>query len=143
MKIYVAGSSRELERAEAAMVAIKGSDLELSHNWVQQIRDVGQANPVEREAQRKAWVIDSLEKVRLSAVLWLLLPRSPTIGAWVELGAAAAFDLGQAGPRRLIVTSGEADDRYRSIFTALATRHFDTDGEAASHLKIYAARFGI
>lgn len=140
MKVYVAGASGEMERAAEAMATlVKIPGVELAHNWVQQILDVGAANPRDAaEAQRRAWSMDVMERVRGAAVLWLLLPTVPTIGAWCELSAAVAFDMAQSGPQKLVVTSGQEDVRLSTIFTALAREHFDTDAEALTRIRMFA-----
>ncbi len=139
MKIYVAASSREMDRASVAFELVKACpDLELAHDWIAQIKAVGAANPPAANYLRRQWALKDLEAVKAAPIFWFLLPTTETVGAWCELTAAAVFDMSQRGPKRLIVTSG--NDSMRSIFSALAHRHYQTDSEAFSALKIYAAR---
>jgi len=139
VKVYVAGSSKELARASSIMTQIRMCpELELTMDWVAQIREVGVANPADApEGLRRSWAMNAIQAVQDAPVLWLLLPTTETVGAWCELSAAVVFGMTQP-LRRRIMTSGPPEARARSIFTALADRHFDTDGEALADLRMYA-----
>ena len=140
MKVYVAASSREMDRARDIFRGVEASpELVIAADWISQIEDHdGIANPSNvPEALRHKWATDAIVAVMNSSVLWLLLPEEPTVGAWCEMTAAVAFDMTRT-TRRLIVTSGSDKARYQSIFTSLAHRHFGTDAEALSAIRMYA-----
>lgn len=93
MKIYVAGASSEIERAEAMIVRLKSEGIDVTCTWTENIRKVGLGNPVNAShEQRRKWSEQDLVEVAHAQVLWFLLPRPPnaTFGAWVELGFAFA-----------------------------------------------------
>lgn len=138
MKIYVAASSREMTRAIAAMEWIRSEPgMEVAHDWVTQIKEVGIANPSDvPEGLRRSWSMATLEALRDSRAIWLLLPEEPTAGAWFELGAMAAFNYTHGNKK--IFTSGTDSARYRSIFTSLAREHFREDALVIPRLRIFA-----
>ncbi len=126
MKVYIAGASKEIERAERWKQWLESKDIEVTSTWIDNIRKVGKANPVDATIEQyKQWAINQcLHEVEQAGVFWLLLPECDTVGAWIELGRA--FTLG-----RLIVMSG----RHRPIFTpALAQHHSMSDGSIAAYL---------
>ena len=41
MKVYVAGSSKEIERCEKAMAAVRGAGFELVFDWIENLRKTG------------------------------------------------------------------------------------------------------
>lgn len=120
LRVYVAGSSAELERARWAMSALDGYSIEVTHDWVSSVEEVGSANPAEAtDDERLAWADDDLSGVYQADVLWLLMPKQGSIGAYVELGLAIALGMP-------IVISG---DHERSIFTVFGER-FEQDADA-------------
>jgi hypothetical protein len=127
MKVYIAGASKEITRAERWMNRLREVGIEITSTWVDNIRKVGRANPQGATIEQyKQWAINQcLHEVEQAGVFWLLLPECETVGAYVELGRA--FTLG-----RLIVMSG----RHRPIFTpALAQYHSHYDAEIADFLR--------
>lgn len=126
MKVYIAGASKEIERAERWARRLTEADIQVTSTWMANIRKVGQANPADATIEQyKQWAINQcLGEVNHSDVLWLLLPEAETIGAYVELGFGFARD-------KLIVASG----KHRPIFTpALAKCHSLYDAEIAAYL---------
>ncbi len=122
MKIYVAASSKELERAKAAMAAVEALGHTISHDWVKCVEEEGEANPVSAtHTQRANWAEDDLAGVQEADVLWLLMPEDAGFGAGVEFGYALSK------PWKRIVVSGAFE---RSIFPALANACY-TDDDAA------------
>jgi hypothetical protein len=148
MKVYVAGASSEIERAEKWIATLREAGIEVTATWPEVIRKVGDANPMTASrAQRQVWSATDLSEVAHAEVFWFLLPEGrPTAGAYTEfgyavfLGAAAqearACDIPGA-PMFWIVASG----KETSIFTALAD-HFDTDEEAFRALTLRALLVG-
>jgi hypothetical protein len=127
MKVYIAGASKEITRAERWAKRLAEFGIEVTSTWIDNIRKVGKANPADATIEQyKQWAINQcLHEVEQAGVFWLLLPECDTVGAYVELGRA--FTLG-----RLIVMSG----RHRPIFTpALAQHHSHYDAEIADYLR--------
>lgn len=110
-RVYVAGSSRELARAAVMRELIERAGFVVTHDWVENIRREGASNPVAAtDAQRVEWARECIYAVAGADYLVLLYPVQPTVGAWVELGAALA-----AGKRVIVSTPPGAD--ARSLFT--------------------------
>jgi hypothetical protein len=112
MRVYIAASSREVERVREAqrMLAEWGHDLTL--DWLTPMlaliaEGIGDAD-LSREAQAEAASAD-LRAIDNADALWLLAPREATKGAWVELGYALRASVP-------VVVSGGCP----SIFCALA-----------------------
>jgi nucleoside 2-deoxyribosyltransferase len=121
MRIYVAGSSDQLERVEDAMIALERKGHTICHDWVTPVKQVGEANPPDASLYaRLRWARDDLAGVDSAQVLWVLMPSKEGFGAGVELGYAIAKGIP-------IVVSG---CHTRSIFTAFATECFDRDDQA-------------
>lgn len=123
MKVYVAGSSAEPERAVRWSTALREAGITVVLTWPETVAQVGSANPTGVGAeQRRAWAYQDLV-VELGEAdwLWFLVPppTAPTRGAWVELGYAFA-------ERRHIICSGAT---AQSVFCALGLER-TTDAEA-------------
>lgn len=128
MKVYVAGASSEMERAETWMRKLRGVGIIVTSTWPEVIRSVGKANPRDATiAECKEWVMKDLGEIDAADVLWLLLPDLSTIGAWIELGFAHARN-------KMIVTSG----LHRPIFTPGLSNAHNKDDE-----QIFATLSGI
>lgn len=126
MKLYIAGASKEITRAERWKVNLEAAGITITSTWIDNIRKVGQSNPANATTEQyKQWAINQcLHEVEQADVFWLLLPECETVGAWIELGRA--FTLG-----RHIVMSG----RHRPIFTpALAQQHSIYDAQVGDYL---------
>lgn len=140
LRVYVAGSSAELLRAEGCMAKLREAGIEVTSTWPEVIRKVGEANPMgaPREA-RAAWARTDLVEVSASNFLWFLLPPTPSFGAGVEFGYAVmlsqSFDMAEAlGLEEPPVYELLCSGTETSIFTALAHNHFDTDDKALGFL---------
>lgn len=131
VSVYLAGSGdpRESVRVAWAVKQIHECDgLTLAHDWAATIKQYGR-NPKDVSIeQRRAWAVGDLEAVRKAEVFWLLLPRTASVGAWVELGAAYGSD------RRIIVSG----DDPGSVFVGLADGHFERDLQALEWLVRYS-----
>jgi nucleoside 2-deoxyribosyltransferase len=121
VKVYVAGSSAELERAQRWIDALRAEGWTVTSDWPAVIASVGDANPRDASvADRRMWSHDDLRGVDNADVVWLLAPKVGTArGAYFELGYAMACG-------KHIISSG---DTLQSIFLA-HTREYATD-EAA------------
>lgn len=132
MKIYVAGSSRELDRARAAIAACRARGWQVTGDWPAEIDRAGRANRGLSLAERRGAAVSCLHGVRQADALWLLVPGEdvPSAGCWVELGVAL-----EAGPRIAIVASGDTE---RSVFCAGTIE--TTDDQAALEALARVAR---
>lgn len=126
MKIYVAGSSNELERARRWIRELRATGWTITGDWPEVIAAVGDANPRDAsEAERWRWSYDDLEAVNRADVVWLLAPAVGTgRGAYCEVGYALACG-------KHVISSG---DTRQSIFLA-QTKEYATDEAAFGALR--------
>lgn len=144
MKVYIAGASSEIARAEKWMALARAAKIEVVSTWPGVIRKVGAANPMTASRQDRArWAATDLAEVSNAEAFWFLLPEGkPTAGAYTELGysvalaamASQARAMNVEAPIFWIICSG----KETSIFTALAD-HFETDEEALQALTLRAS----
>jgi nucleoside 2-deoxyribosyltransferase len=119
-KVYVAASSKQMDRASQAMAQLRAAGHEVVHDWPAIIEARGVANPLDAtQDERWDWAIDDLQGVKRADVLWLLVPNEEGAGAFVELGYALALG-------KPVIASGVY---LRSIFTAMAAC-YDRDDQA-------------
>ena len=126
-RVYVAGSSLDMDRARRAVERLRAAGIEVTCTWLDVVSSVGAANLTDATAeQRRSWSVVDLAEVARADVLWFLVParHAPTRGAWVELGHAYASG-------KWIVCSGETTKQ--SIFTALGAE-FASDAEAVGFI---------
>jgi len=120
MNIYVAASSKQMDRAREAMAKLRAAGHTIAHDWVAEVEAVGSANPPDATLEERwDWAIDDFAGIDRADVLWLLVPAEGGAGAWVELGYALA-------KRKPVICSGCHE---RSIFTAMAVC-YDRDDQA-------------
>lgn len=129
LRVYVAGASSEVERAERAIAALRRAGCVVTHDWTREVRDhrakkIHDAEIGDHECREIA--VADLAAVRRSNVLLLLVPEQPSQGAWVELGCAS----GVADLR--IVACGP--NMCCSIFTRIADVMLETDDAAIALL---------
>lgn len=126
-RVYVAGASSELGRAERAMDMIRAMPGKtLAMDWTVDIREHGASVPVgwsPDQKRKQAWIC--LEAVRTANVVWLLVPGAPSQGCWAEWGAAYAW-------HKHLVASGVHEN---SLFSSLTRYCPDTDSEAAKIIR--------
>jgi hypothetical protein len=129
MRIYVAASSKELDRAKWAINELRALGHTVTHDWPAEVEKVGSANPTDATIDEAAsWSIEDLDGVDDAEVLWLLVPEADGFGAGVELGYAICLrDRTFDAPPIHIVCSGPY---LRSIFTSLADALYMTDMDA-------------
>lgn len=123
MKCYVASASAEVALCERYRDRLRALRVEV-HDWMGRVR----ANPHRHdraipEAERRRIAAQNANAVASADVFWLLVPETPTIGAWVELGIA----FGSARP--VIIVSGP----WRSIACDLADQ-FSSHEHAFDHV---------
>ena len=130
MLVYVAGASRELERAEAFIASLRLRGHEVTHDWTVDVRASRVAGVVDeqlsdQDAQRYAET--ELDAVVQAQLLVLLAPEQSTSGAWVEYGVAIAAGLPilVVGPRARC-----------SIFTRLASGLCATDADGLHAVEV-------
>jgi hypothetical protein len=126
MKIYLAASSAEIERARTWHARLTIAGINVVSTWISVIDKVGATNPTDATVeQRREWSALDLDEVRSADVLWFLVPPRavPTRGAWIEVGTAY-------NANKLLVFSGETS---QSIFCALGME-CATDDEAFARI---------
>ena len=124
LTVYVAASSKELERAEKAMKFIRSHDcLELASDWASTIRAVGAANKGVPGFTAYHAAQEAMERVERCDILWLLIPETPSFGAGYEMG----YFMRRPAWRPLIISGGPRD---ASIFQTVASAWYATDQEA-------------
>jgi hypothetical protein len=131
LRVYLAGASREVERAQYWSKAIRScSELALVSTWHQTAKSwAGTDHTYPLQDQRNIAAVD-LGEVSAADCLWLRVPHAPSIGAFVELGFSLAH-------RKRVIVSGPGCDS--SIFTALANFRSPDDSLAFAELLRLAA----
>jgi hypothetical protein len=132
LRIYVAGSSKEMDRARKAMDAVRAHGWTLTQDWVAIIEEKGAPNLVDDVIRKQCAEADA-DAVLKSNVFWLLAPHTRTSGAWFEMGVA--WMKRKQDGEILIIASGPGE---QSIFCALADCEFEHDGSALDWLEDYA-----
>lgn len=116
MGVYIAGSSKEIDRVERWRDALMKMRIVVTSTWTDNVRKVGEGNPRSASTvQRRTWAAQCCREVERARVLWVLVPQvdAPTRGAWFEAGVAYTLV-------RPIVWSG---DTLQSVFCALGDEH--------------------
>jgi hypothetical protein len=124
VKIYIAGSSHELDLVSRYMRAVERQGHELTYDWVSAVKQEGAANAITLEKACTYAQLD-LDAVAQAHVLWLLVPDIGGRGCWVEYGFALASD------DIVTVVSGV---HAVSIFSSLADHRFGAHDDALSWL---------
>lgn len=130
MRIYIAGSSTEMERVAEFMSACRALGYLVTLDWVEIVlRNGGVANPkdVAINAARE-WSERDLAAIAEADVFVMLAPLdgAPARGAFVELGFAVA-----RAKATLVVRSPSC----HSIFQSMAEHQASTDFEALAILR--------
>lgn len=125
MRVYVAGSSADIDRARRAAANLERSGVEVTSTWWVQVEEHGEGNPTD-DAVRASCARRDLAELDAADVVWLLVPEvGHSHGAFFEFGRAAARDV-------LVVASGAT---RRSIFCSLAVE-CETDAIALEALLV-------
>ncbi len=128
MKIYVAGSSKELDRVEGVIARLRSAGHMITHDWTKAVRAAPDDHAITDEHARQCAEAD-VRGVYDADVVWLLIPEVKSEGAFFELGAAWGWrhpDI--RSPRRRLVASGNPTGR---IFLWLPGIQRYPDDEAA------------
>jgi nucleoside 2-deoxyribosyltransferase len=128
VKVYIAASSREPERVRAAQRMLTELGIELTLDWLTSIEAnlaLGLRDSDLSIADQRQHANADLLAVEQADVLWLLAPKEPTKGAWIELGYA----LGHGTP---VLVTGDAS----CIFLTLTDWQLPRDEDARERLAL-------
>lgn len=120
LRIYVAGSSRELERVRAAQRMAERLGCVITHDWTRDVevnREAGiaDADLPKQERMRHAWI--DMMAIDSADIVWVLAPETQSTGCWVELGVALVWP----EERLALIVSGPGS--RRSIFASFAEEY--------------------
>lgn len=125
VRVYIAASSRDIERVRWAQQALATVGASLVHDWTQTLSN-DERTMNRRDRARLAG--ECIEGVRSCDLLWMLAPPGPSCGAWAELGIAV-----QRVERPIIIVSGTVEQRMQSLFTdAPEVSHHTSDNAAVA-----------
>ena len=127
LRIYVAGASKDMERAEKAMAAVREMGHTITFDWCEAMRCSAQSERDMTWQDRHKYATNDYLGVKNCDVLWLLIPSDGVFstGCCAELGIAIGRD-------KDIITSG---NDLLCLFTAMANERVATDEEAIAILK--------
>jgi hypothetical protein len=127
--LYLAGASSELDRILPLVQVIDGiRGVRLVRRWWELVLKHGGGNPPELTHEtRFEYASQDLAAVAESDVLWLLYPDRPSVGAFIELGAALCDD------KPVIITGRRA---HESIFSSMAETVHEEDLRGLQWLQI-------
>lgn len=125
MRIYVAGSSAELERAKRAMQLVTDAGHEVTSSWVQSIEQSGERNPADMAA-REAAARQCMRELLSSQLVWALLSHNSK-GLYWEMGAATIAHV-------RVVATGPSEIQVATVFTSLCSLRLPSDEDMAYFL---------
>ncbi len=134
MKLYIAGSSKDLDRCERAIAAVRALGHEVTFDWCAHVRSSPSGANVGSDAVLAEAARLCLAGVMRAHLLWLLVPAvdKPSAGAWWEVGAAD-----MAGVR--IIASDPDGPKQACVFLHLpSVRRYDSDAEALETMAMLA-----
>lgn len=124
--VYVAGSSRELERGALVMRDLREGGVRVTSTWPENIQAVGKSNEGLSRSEAIKAADGCIKELQRASHLLLLVPSdAATIGAFIEYGMVLAYC------KPLIVVDPRPD---RSVFWRKAARIYATDREAVVYL---------
>ena len=134
--IYLAGASKELAFCESLRDRLTTAGNTITFDWMATVR--ANLHRPDREIgreERRNYALADLRGVADAGIFWLVTPEKPSIGCWVELGAALMASRSIQGPqhspgRPLVVVSG----KWATLFQDTADRCFPTHEEALAML---------
>lgn len=150
MKIYVAGSSKELDRCQWAFDQVVSLGMELTMDWISAVKEEG-AHPADYATKRK-WSDRNIAAIVAADVFWGLVPKEePSLGLFWEFGAARMVtvlndtcslhdDAGEPLGSLLTVLSGPYAAAH--LFTAQADMTFASDVEGLAAVRAARALDG-
>ena len=136
MKIYVAGASAERAVVGRYIAKLREAGAEITFDWVAPIEaDGGVANEGLSPERSQELAQAALDGVEAAEVVWILVPKTASIGAWIEMGSAltlrrrrALSSDGTSGLPRIFVSGAY----QRTIFSSLTCEVYDRDEDAYS-----------
>lgn len=136
--VYVAGSSKEIDRVQVAQQAVVDAGASISFDWTAVVvanMRAGITDEMLPPAIKRRHARADLGGIERADVFWLLLPETPSIGAWVELGSALAAAKGHGRP--VVVASGHGP---RPLFAELCDAILHSDEDAAVWIRALVER---
>lgn len=116
-RVYVAGSSREIDRARAAIAVLRAAGVEIwGDEWITDVERWGSGGETLSDADRAARArraCHAIENVDVILVLW---PHTASAGAWIELGYALR-EGGATADLQIVIAGGD------SIWHSLVRAH--------------------
>jgi hypothetical protein len=136
LRVYVAGSSGELERVESVIATLRSAPgIHILHDWTKAVRAARAAgfdsDAALSDQDAKSHALIDLDAVRGAQVFLLLAPASPSFGAGVEFGVALERMRRSFLGVETIVCGPAA---RASIFTRLASEIRDTDEQGIAEV---------
>jgi len=129
MKCYVAGASAERGEVSKYMQLLRDAGIAITLDWIALIdEDGGVSNEGLTSVRRHQLAKADLQGVADADVVWLMVPRNYSAGAWVELGYALGIE-------KIVVASGNYE---RSIFTSKCHCEFSSHDDALAWIRGYA-----
>jgi len=132
MKLYIAGSSQELDRAALWIARAKEAGIEITLDWTIPIREKGSGNTLPF-VEKQHYACADRDAIRSADAFWFLVPARMSFGATWEFGFAYGYwctnDLAQPDP--IVLSGPKAGDH---IFSTLAHVLFQRDEDAFEHL---------
>ncbi len=123
MKLYIAGSSKDIETAEKWIACARAAGFTITHDWPADIRKEGGSNPdTLTDAARRVYADKDVRAVASAEVIWFLGSEYSSQGMHVELGVAIHAE-------RIMIFSGPR----QSIFAWMVDEYYE------EHLNAFAA----
>lgn len=129
MKVYIAGAYTERELVSSYMRRLEAAGVTITLDWPRIVTAAANPDCDLTHAERQRYAMGDLKGVAEADVLWLMIPKGGSKGAWVELGYALGLMNGGAKLPRSVLASG--DDKA-SIFTSVPEVY-----EVAAHEKAF------
>jgi hypothetical protein len=128
MRIYVAGSSFEVNSVSDYMKKLREAGVEVTRDWPKVIREFGnRANRGLTEEDRVRVSLANFKAIDEADVFWLLVPTAPSCGCWIEFGYALRNN-------KLTIASG---DVQQTVFTSHAFVCFSSHDDALKRVFEY------
>ena len=123
-RLYIGGSSQELERAWTWSEYAREAGFTVTSTFVEDIRLEGETNPSDYNLAR-GYADRCAQQVLGSEIFWMLMPEDISHGVFWEFGLAHGSGI-------YVVVSGEGQEN--SIFTTLGDLRVPTEEEALDKL---------
>jgi hypothetical protein len=130
MRVYISGSSRELDHLETLAAELAGHPgVTVADRWMRDVRAnmaAGRTDADLTDDERHEAAEADYRDIRRSQVFWLVVPSTPSKGAWVELGLVVT------NGGKIVIASGNTN---ATIFCHLAeVKRFATHAEAIAFI---------